>query len=297
MPAQTQKVSLFAELGDRMAKAYAESKDRAPTATVSLPEGIDNGIARLTSISVGKFKEGDNKGKHFFMAQGTVVYPLIHKNVKIFGKSTKLGPHALCDTPKATGQNALKTLAEHWAWVQNHIKLLLVGPSGTVVLPNTDAGLEAVFAKMMKDKPFFAFRTFKGQKQEIEQRGGKWYVGTNAMGFASEAQAKAAFPFAGRDPKVIEQWLGKCDPPVVDGAEPGAGVSDKTGLPNTNGEAAPATPFNELGDGSPDAGGDATGDGSDAATDPLEGVDLDELVEFRTEVRVFTAGRIEDTAA
>lgn len=47
----------------------------------SLPGGISGGVARLTTLTTGVYKTGDNKGKRFFRAAGVVISPKTHVEV------------------------------------------------------------------------------------------------------------------------------------------------------------------------------------------------------------------------
>jgi len=63
-------------------------------------------------------------------------------------------------------------------------------------------------------RPYFRFRTWKGQDQEIVQSGGKWLVkrGNTVLGsYRSEQEAKANHPFAGRESMINHEWNGVCD--------------------------------------------------------------------------------------
>ncbi len=93
-----------------------------------------------------------------------------------------------------------------------------------------------------KDNPptYFLFRTWKGQKQEIVQRGGKWYVmqGTSTKGgpYASKEEAQKKNPYAEKEPQVTEEWNGRCDFEEQQGEAP---VDDGTGGEPPADEAPP----------------------------------------------------------
>jgi hypothetical protein len=212
MPAQTSQSEISALLKKYAAQgraAHTALKD-TPTKEVNmaLPAGIENGVAQLRSAKLGIFQQGENKGKLYFMAQASVVTPEEFKGIPIKGMLTKVGPIPLCDTPKSLGK---KTFGEHYQDVLDCLDRLGVSRSTY----NFDT-LETKLAELSRRKPFFAFRTWKGPKQEVRNKGGKFYVvslnddgketGASVGPFPSEVLAKAAAPFAGRDPRVNEQW-------------------------------------------------------------------------------------------
>lgn len=125
----------------------------------SLPPGIENGIAELTMTKIGIYKDGDNKGKPFFMAMGTVLQPEEHYGRKIGGRTTKIGPEPLCDTPKATGKR--KTLGDHISWAMNQARLLGLETHNMANLAQFQAGLELL--NKANPKVQFSFRTWQGK--------------------------------------------------------------------------------------------------------------------------------------
>lgn len=130
----------------------------------SLPPGIENGIAELRDITMGRFKEGENKGEWYFMAAGAVLHPKtftdkekqIHKTE---GKRTQIGPEALCDTPKALGER--KTYDDHMGFFMNTLKRLGLE---TKNLDNKTIGpaMDALVASKVQ----FKFRTWQGKPSE-----------------------------------------------------------------------------------------------------------------------------------
>jgi len=217
MPAQSKKSSLAARLGDKARQAFEEKKSEAPEfdTQAGLPAGIEGGIAKLveckfTQIAAGKA----NAGKDMFYAAGVVVSPTEVNGVNIVGLRTQIS-EPLYDTPT----RSRKTVGDHVEWVQNELKKLGIDMSEMSI-----DDLEDVAATLKEQGPYFRFRTWSGSKTEIESRGGKFFVGTKGP-YATEAQAKTANPFAGKEPMVSHVWNGACEY-VAD--EEDAGVLDET---------------------------------------------------------------------
>lgn len=161
------KSSLFSKLGKSLVEMHNELKDSEITYSNfgDLPGGIENGRAQLVDAHFGEFKDGDNKGKLFFMAQGivvspkTIMDPATGEEVEVAGKYTKIGPEALCETPNARGKR--KTLKAHMAWLYNELGKL--GVNRAAINPQK---FEETLALLVKAGPIFKFRTWKGQATE-----------------------------------------------------------------------------------------------------------------------------------
>jgi hypothetical protein len=134
-----------------------------------LPSGIENGIAKLTSIKFGTYKEGKMEGQLFFMAAGSVVSPTeVHIDPKtgkvtrkggepmlIEGMRTQIGPEPLCDTPD---YKTRKTAGDHVAWALNELRKL-----GLDTTPyKTQKALEAACQTLVDSDVYFQFRTWGG---------------------------------------------------------------------------------------------------------------------------------------
>lgn len=202
MPKQVGKVSgALAKVKDKVAKAHqAHINDEVNYGQMDLPAGIEGGIAKLVDCRFGEYKEGPNKGQPFFLASGIVVVPEEHKGLR-----TSIGPEPLCDTPNASGKR--KEFSDHWGWVEN--ELCKLGAERSDLGPDS---VEAIAAALKEQKPHFRFRTWKGTKDDIVEKGGKWFVmrdGKQQAGpYSSEGVLKAANPFAGREPRVQHDWKG-----------------------------------------------------------------------------------------
>lgn len=200
MPPQVVKSTLFQKLGQRVVVAHEKHKaDETTYGNAGLPAGIETGIAKLDKVYFGEFQQGDNKGEMYFIASGIVHLPKSHDGIPCEGLRTQIGPEPICDTPKSTGKR--KTMEDHYAWVLNELRKLGVKTSD--VAPQN---IEAVCAALTKTKPFFRFRTWKGQKQTTGQ-------------------------YAGREPRVNHDWEGIVqydpnNPPGGDDMQDGSTVVD-----------------------------------------------------------------------
>ena len=218
MPVQKKKSSLAIRLGNKARKAFEEVKDQEPEfdTQAGLPGGIEGGIARLveckfTQIAAGK----QNAGKDMFYAAGIVMSPAEVNGINIEGLRTQIS-EPLYDTPT----RSRKTVDDHLEWVMNEMKKL-----GLDMSEMTLDDLEGAAETLKEEKPYFRFRTWSGTKQEIVERGGKFFVGT--MGpYKTEAAAKAANPYAGTEPRVQHTWNGTCE--YLDDEEEVDGVEDNT---------------------------------------------------------------------
>ncbi len=244
MPPQKTTSSFASEMGNRLDGAMNELKDvPVQMGNVGLPGGIRNGVAQLSKCVVAKYaddvKNVDLKGKWYFLAMGVVKLPTHHEGQKVEGRHTKIGPEALCDTPKA----GRKTIKEHLQWIRERLARLGLDVSTL----NGAAGIEAACKALEKTKPHFSFHTFKGSKQVVVNKGGKFYVqNENGKGavkgpYPTEEAAKKMNPYVGEEPSVFEDW----DAPYDWDAQAdtiSADVVDSTGVdvdtPSANGEPA-----------------------------------------------------------
>lgn len=218
MAVQKKKSSLAARLGEKARKVFNEVKDQEPEfdTQAGLPGGIEGGIAQLveckfTQVAAGK----QNAGKDMFYAAGVVVSPSEVNGINIKGLRTQIS-EPLYDTPT----RSRKTIDDHLEWVMNEMKKLGLDMSEMDL-----DDLEDAAETLKEEKPYFRFRTWSGTKQEIVERGGKFFVGT--MGpYRTEAAAKAANPYAGTEPRVQHTWNGVCE--YLDDEEEVDGVEDNT---------------------------------------------------------------------
>jgi len=235
--------AIAAKLGRRIQQAHEEHKNDEIKASGfgSLPEGIDGGVAELRKIGFGVYKDGDYKGEFFFMAQGVIRQPLVFKDKdgnthNLEGKLTKIGPEPLCETPTAKGK--YKTLSDHWAWIRNHVGLL--GGKKEQLTPelieSVCLGLENASAT---DPIYFNFRTWKGKPS-------------------------TDFP----NPRVNEEWEGRCEFKPGEQLTPGFDDQTPTGPATPSANGAPVDKSNPNADG---ALPDSSGEDFD-----LSGVDLDQ---------------------
>lgn len=203
MPAQQKKNSLASRLGDKARLTFESAKTKEPEfdSQAGLPAGIEGGVAQLTECKFTQVAAGkQNAGKDMFFASGVVVSPQEVNGVNLVGLRTMIS-EPLYDTPT----RSRKTVDDHLEWVMNELKKLGVDMSEMTI-----DDIEDIAETLKEQKPYFRFRTWAGSKQEIENRGGKFYVGTKGP-YSTEAAAKAANPFAGTEPRVQHTWNGACE--------------------------------------------------------------------------------------
>lgn len=204
MPKQVQQGSLFGKHKSKLATSVAKHKDD-PIDTGGgsrLPAGIEDGIAELKDIRIGKYKDGQLKGEPFFIASGVVLMPTEFEGRKIEGLQTQI-TEPLCDTPQSKGKK--KTFDDHWQFVQNVIKML--GGQDCLDGINTEDGdqAEADLNELLNtlktmDPPIcFNFRTWKGS-------------------------ATPQFP----NPRTQETWGTACERPAGDGDPAESDVDDQS---------------------------------------------------------------------
>lgn len=229
MAKQTGQSALLAKLGERGRKAHEQHKSDETTYSNmgELPGGIEGGIARLVDCKFDTYKKGNNVGEFYFYAAAVVVSPQDFNGQRVAGLRTTI-MEPLHDTP--TRKRA--TLADHIEWVYNELRKLGVDTSSI-----SFEDLETVAAALKKSGPYIGFRTWKGDKQEIVARGGKYWVGDKS--YPTEAAAKAANPFAGKEPRVNHDWLGLRD--YSDDGDAADAVDDSSGDDESNGHAPAAT--------------------------------------------------------
>lgn len=221
MAAQVQQSSLAKKLGARLVQANKEFKD-APVdlGNMSLPAGIKGGKAQITKCYIGVKKDGEDKGKEFFMAMASIKSPEAHNGYALKGRFTRLMIN-LYDTP-AKGQRKAKTFNEYWGEFLNFIKSIGESPIDTEDGAKLEAYYNALCKKIEKDKPFIEFST----------RG--WVPP------ATPTQPKPA-------EMVFEEWHGKTDPPSEGGDPVADGMTSGHSAPPTQGvpELQPES-FNEF---------------------------------------------------
>lgn len=160
MPKQTSKSGLgglAARLGDKGRQAFDTKKAEDVVYNVGgdLPAGIENGIAQITDIRFGQYKEGKLKGKDYFIAQGIVVTPDDVDGVPVKGLRTMI-MEPCCDTPESKGKRV--TLEDHLGWILNEIKKLDADLK-EIELEDLETTCEA----LQEAAPYFRFRTWKGE--------------------------------------------------------------------------------------------------------------------------------------
>lgn len=175
MPVQVQKSTLAKRLGAKLVEAHLKHKD-APVKVDGggrLPEGIENGVARLQRMSFGVYKPGTKlAGKEYFMVEAIMVAPKHFTtkdgvSVKVEGARTQPKIIPLDDTPDAEGEK--KTFADHYFDFQNMFKRFGVEAPETQDPQAVQNYYEAAAKSLTNGEknPHFAVRTWKGAKQTV----------------------------------------------------------------------------------------------------------------------------------
>jgi hypothetical protein len=138
---------------DTLVKKHGSDETRQKQ--MDLPGGITNGVARLTSCYFGVIGQGDNKGKKFWRASGTVVEPhevtVGGRAVPVYGLQTSI---MITLVPGKDRDGKVIPLEDIFARVMNEIRLL--GGSTKV---SSAAALEQVCKVLVQKKPYFRFST------------------------------------------------------------------------------------------------------------------------------------------
>lgn len=247
MAKQVGKVSglLASKLGEKGRQAVLANREKEVSVGQTLPGGV-SGVAELRMCKFDEFKEGKNKGSLYFMARGIVQEPEAYK-----GMATQIGPHALIDTPSG---GKMKTQEDHLNWAMDQMAAL--GADKETMSLDI---LEEIAAALEKAKPMFRFRTWQGAKQDIaKDKDGKYYLfnlnedgtpDTRVAGkgpYSSEQLARAANPYAGREPMVNHLWNGTRGLENYHSPEPSSAVQDNTPAePEAPPKKAPSKPAPE----------------------------------------------------
>lgn len=215
---KTGKSGLSAKLGGQGRAAFdAHKDDETKTGGGSqVPDGIEFGIAQLKEIKIGEFGDGagpDKRGKPFFHAAGVIVTPkfINHKtlgNIKVEGLRTSI-TEPLCATPTTTR----KDIDAHVGWMLNQMRLLGIDSKDKNFTIDT---VEEYIQALKDQKPYFRFRTWKGE-------------------MATEGE------YAGKEPRVVHEWQGWCDPPQEDADSGVVEASSNAPAPASAKKSAPAT--------------------------------------------------------
>lgn len=294
MAMQTQKSNLLAKLGSRARAIAEENKSKEVEVNIGLPAGIDNGVAQLVECKFGVVPAGKkNPGATFFMAQGVVKSPMDHNGVRVQGQRTMIYKEI------ADAKGVLNE--KNFAWAQDQLKLL----AGRGVDPSLFSldNMEATAERLKRAKPHFAFRTWKGDKQEVKQWEGKWHLcNVNADGsvkstvtgkgpYASQEMGAKANPYAGREPMVNHQWAGLIEgytEPSANGQAVIDSTPDDVPSPADYPKEEAAEPFNEFQEGE-----GAAVEGS--LDDLVAAADEDEGARAKLQAMAVEAGIDEDT--
>lgn len=224
MAKATGQSAFFNKHRNALLKAHEEHKGDETTFSIGgdLPDGISGGVAQLIECKIKEIEKGKkNAGEYVFYAAGIVVSPKEFKGQRIEGMRTSI-VEMLCDTPQSTGKR--KTMSDHVAHMYNELRKL--GLDTNSLNPQT---LEKTLEALAQARPYFRFRTWKGQMQ-------------------------TSGPYANQEPRVQHTWEGACEyslgdesavedntESVVEEVAPDDSDSDKevpAGFDETNGDLA-----------------------------------------------------------
>lgn len=198
MPKTEVKSELFQKLGNQLKSAHEAHKNDETEyggGFAELPAGLNGAIAQLIECKFDKFKTGKLQGEYYFMARGVIVSPKEFNGQYIEGLNTQIGPEPICNTP----DRVRKTVDEHVAWIYNELRKL--GLDTSTIEPEN---LQLACEELKNAAPYFRFRTWKGQKQEVVRKNGKFYVGQKV--YDTEEAATKANPFVNQEPRVNHDW-------------------------------------------------------------------------------------------
>jgi len=126
----------------------------------NLPDGIENGVAKLVSIKIGAYGESTTlAGKPFFMLRGVTVAPATHEGLKVRGIQESFVLEPLCDT---SGRKR-ETEEEH---IDYMLAVLQQFGVDTGEIDAEELEEEDFFAELIADGVYFRFRTWKGRPSD-----------------------------------------------------------------------------------------------------------------------------------
>jgi hypothetical protein len=153
------KTNTKGSLKDRIAAEDARKSSRgaAPKApggsNVSLPEGIQNGVAKLTRVDFNVIESGPYEGSQRLYVHGVVVEPKEHDGQKTEGLLAQPGQITLDDVSSQYGNTSF---AENVAKAENRLKLL-----GFPTSDFEDLEEDTLLYFNEGDEMYFNFRTWK----------------------------------------------------------------------------------------------------------------------------------------
>lgn len=214
MAGVTQKSKLMAKYAGRAQKAaQAHAADPTDYGNMRVPPGITNGTARLTRISEGEYKTGPNKGKLFWMFEGSIVTP---KSVIVNGQEVPCeGLFTRVTIPAddtVDGNGKPVPVEEHIANIQNEMRKLLASSGmSDAEIATFVADVDGCRDYLNKHKPPFRFSTSVRKAREYFDKAAKKMV----MG--EEGVWENWFGSKG-----LENWRPPTETDVVENGQPSA---------------------------------------------------------------------------
>lgn len=172
MPAQKVTSGLFKKYGKALADAAKKhAADEPDYGFVSLPPGINNGIAKLARCYFEQYKSGPYQGEYYFRASGVVVTPEVVQTkdgpMRVAGLQTSIMVPC-CATKK--GDGTVVPMEVNVARVQNEMKILGVADPTALYGEN----LEATAAALQEAAPYFKFTTSPRRDMKTQEVTGAW---------------------------------------------------------------------------------------------------------------------------
>jgi hypothetical protein len=171
--AKSSKSGLAAKYGSKLDQAVtSHGGDKTDYGMITLPAGIQNGVAKLTVCKFDVYKSGPNVGEYYFMARGVVVKP---KTVKVNGEDMHVEGlqtmimEPVCDTKFSNGD--VVTQEQHVEKILNEMRKL----GGNDYTDGAGAeDLEELAAGLQEAGPYFRFSTTPRMNKQTNQQTGVW---------------------------------------------------------------------------------------------------------------------------
>jgi len=148
---------LAAKYGAKLDRAVTQhANDPVEMGRMSIPAGIQNGVAQITKAYFAQYKTGKYKDEYYFRAEGTVIEPesimVNGREVGVQGLFTSI-MRPVCETRTEAGKIA--SMEDNVRVIENDMKLLGIPNEA---FTGADA-LEQLAQAIQEARPFFKFET------------------------------------------------------------------------------------------------------------------------------------------
>lgn len=234
MAVQQQMSSFAKKLGARVAEANAEHAGKPiELGRKQLPPGINNGIARLSSMYTKESEKDDGvcpKGETFFRASAIVIKP-----DECAGAVTSI-VIPLCDMPEKGNRKAV-SFSENFNTFRSLFEALGIAPFPEPPIDSKKDPAGAAAQGMRIEAYFMA--AMKGLTDPVRMKNNPVYISFSTRGWTPPKTPIKPNPTE----MVFEYWNGKAD--FTGKPDPAAGVRDSSAPPSApsgNGSAPPKPP-------------------------------------------------------